>query len=85
MFSFDNRFCLPLDYPGYTRGLVGGDWTYAVYLGLDGSGLECEFCDRKTNPRQLNNPLCDPAITDVKKEWPRPHRMLAEGLIDAAN
>jgi choline-sulfatase len=86
LFSFDDRFYLPLDYPGgHIRGLIEGDWTYAVYFGLDGNGLEYELYDRETDPGQLNNLLYDPATSDAKKEWPRLHRILTDGLIDAGN
>jgi choline-sulfatase len=68
LFSFDDRFYLPNNYPGgHIRGLIDRDWTYAVYFGLDGGGLEYELYDRKTDPGQLNNLLYDPSAAEVKK------------------
>ncbi len=86
LFSFDDRFYLPSAFPGgHIRAMVEGDWTYAVYFGLDGSGLEYELYDRKTDPGQLNNLLYDPATPDVKQEWRRLHKILTERFIDAGN
>jgi arylsulfatase A-like enzyme len=62
LFSFDDRFYLPPGFPGgHIRAIVEGDWTYAVYFGMDGSGLKYELYDRKTDPGQLNNLLYNPA------------------------
>ena len=33
------------------------DWTYAVYFGIDGSGIEYELYDLATDPLQLKNLL----------------------------
>jgi choline-sulfatase len=86
LFSFDDRFYLPSGFPGgHLRAIVEGDWTYAVYFGLDGSGLDYELYDRKTDPGQLNNLLYDPTTSDLKKEWQRLHRILTERFIDAGN
>jgi len=86
LFSFDDRFYLPAGFPGgHLRALIEGDWTYAVYFGLDGGGLEYELYDRKTDPGQLNNLLYDPATPDVKREWLRLHKTLTERFIDAGN
>ena len=86
LFSFDDNFFLPAGTPGgHLRSLLEGDWTYAVYFGLDGSGLEYELYDRKTDPYQLNNLLYDPTIPEVRKEWRRLHRVLTNGFIDAGN
>ena len=86
LFSFDDRFYLPPGLPGgHIRAIVEGDWTYAVYFGLDGSGLEYELYDRKTDPGQLNNLLYDQATPDVKKEWQRLHKILTERFIDTGN
>jgi choline-sulfatase len=86
LFSFDDRFYLPAGFPGgHIRGLIEGDWTYAVYFGLDGNGLEYELYDRKTDPGQLINLLYDPATSDVKKEWSRLHKILTDRFIDAGN
>jgi choline-sulfatase len=86
LFSFDDRFYLPNNFPGgHIRGLIEGDWTYAVYFGLDGSGLEYELYDRKTDPGQLNNLLYNPSAADVKKEWLRLHKLLTDRFVDAGN
>ena len=86
LFSYDDVFFVPASAPsGHIRAIREGDWTYAVYFGLDGNGLEYELYDRETDPGQLNNLLYDPATSDAKKEWPRLHRILTDGLIDAGN
>jgi len=86
LFSFDDRFYLPAGYPGgHIRALIEGDWTYAVYFGLDGSGLEYELYDRKTDPGQANNLLYDPSTSDVKKQWQRLHEILTNRFVDAGN
>jgi choline-sulfatase len=86
LFSFDDSFYLPNNFSGgHIRGLIEGDWTYAVYFGLDGSGLEYELYDRKSDPGQLNNLLYDPSAAGVKKEWLRLHKLLTDRFVDAGN
>ena len=86
LFSFDDRFYLPSSFPGgHLRGMVDDDWTYAVYFGLDGSGLEYELYNRKTDPGQLDNLLFDAPALDLKREWTRMHRKLTNRLVETAN
>jgi choline-sulfatase len=41
IFSYDDVFFLPPGVPGgHIRAIREGGWTYAVYFGLDGSGIE---------------------------------------------
>lgn len=35
------------------RALRERDWTYAVYFGIDGSGIEYELYDLATDPLQM--------------------------------
>jgi choline-sulfatase len=56
IFSFDDLFFLPANIPGgHIRAVREGDWTYAVYFGLDGSGLEYELYNIKSDPGELHN------------------------------
>jgi arylsulfatase A-like enzyme len=71
---------------GHIRAVREGDWTYAVYFGLDGSGLDYELYNVKSDPGQLHNLLYQrPAATDVKEEWLRLHRFLTARLVEVAN
>ena len=86
LFSFDDRFYLPAGFPGgHIRAIVEDQWTYAVYFGLDGNGLEYELYDRTTDPGQLKNLLYDPTTPDLQKEWKRLHRTLTDRFVDAGN
>ena len=58
LFSYDDVFGLPVSAAGAKlRALREGNWTYAVYFGRDGSGLEYELYDLVTDPLQLKNML----------------------------
>jgi len=86
LFSFDDDFFLPYGFPGgHIRALIEGDWTYAVYFGLDGGGVEYELYDRKTDPGQMTNLLFASPPSQVKKEWRRLHQTLTQRFIDAGN
>ena len=78
---------LPPSFPGgHIRAVREGDWTYAVYFGLDGSGLDYELYNIKSDPGELDNLLYQrPAPADVKKEWRRLHRLLTASLVEVAN
>jgi choline-sulfatase len=86
-FSFDDVLLLPSGFPGgHIRAVREGDWTYAVYFGLDGSGLDYELYNIKSDPGQLDNLLYQrPAPEAVKKEWRRLHRLLTDRCIEVAN
>jgi choline-sulfatase len=86
LFSYDDRFFLPSGFPGgHLRALVEDEWTYAVYFGLDGSGLEYELYNRKTDRGQLDNLLFDTPAADLKTEWTRLHRTLTNRLVETSN
>ena len=85
-FSFDDLFFLPAGFPGaHIRAIRAGEWTYAVYFGLDGSGIEYELYNIKSDPLQLKNLLYAVPGPDVRKEWSRLHRMLTGRFVDAGN
>jgi arylsulfatase A-like enzyme len=86
-FSYDDLMILPPSFPGgHIRAVREGDWTYAVYFGLDGSGLDYELYNIKSDPGQLDNLLYQrPAPADVKREWLRLHRLLTARLVEVAN
>jgi choline-sulfatase len=85
-FSFDDLFFLPASIPGgHIRAIREGDWTYAVYFGMDGSGLEYELYNIKSDPGQLDNLLYGESAADVRKEWSRLHRILTRRFIDTGN
>jgi len=86
-FSYDDLMILPPSFPGgHIRAVREGDWTYAVYFGLDGSGLDYELYNIKSDPGQLDNLLYQrPAPADVKKEWRRLHQLLTARLVEVAN
>ena len=90
LLAFDDLSFLPVDTPGGRfRAIREGDWTYAVYFGLDaGNGLAYELYDNKNDPGQLKNLLhgapTAPAA-DVRKEWARLHRILTDSFREAGN
>ena len=61
------------------------DWTYAVYFGLDGSGLEYELYDLENDAEQMINLLHGAPARDIKQEWARLHRILTGRLVDFSN
>jgi choline-sulfatase len=86
IFSYDDLFFLPASTPGgHLRAIREGDWTYAVYFGLDGSGLDYELYNIKSDPGQMSNLLFGKPTEDAKKEWARLHKMITGHLIDTAN
>ena len=86
LFSYDDVFGLPAGAAGANlRALRQGDWTYAVYFGIDGSGIEYELYDLATDPFQLKNLLHELPPADVRSDWARLHRALTQKLVDAAN
>jgi arylsulfatase A-like enzyme len=86
-FSYDDLMLLPPGFPGgHIRAVREGDWTYAVYFGLDGSGLDYELYNIKSDPGQLDNLLYQrPAPGEVKKEWLRLHKLLTARFVDVGN
>jgi choline-sulfatase len=86
VFSFDDLFFVPSSTPGsHIRAIREGDWTYAVYFGLDGAGVDYELYNIKNDPGQMTNLVFKNPSRDVKKEWARLHRMLTDRLIAFAN
>jgi choline-sulfatase len=86
IFSFDDLFFVPASAAGgHIRAVREGDWTYAVYFGLDGAGLEYELYNLKSDPGQLNNLLHRNPPPDTRKEWGRLHKILTERLVASAN
>ncbi len=86
MFSFDDLFFLPTGFPGaHIRAIRVAEWTYAVYFGLDGSGIEYELYNIQNDPLQLKNLLYTTPSPDLKREWSRLHRTLTARFIDAGN
>ncbi len=86
MFSYDDLFFLPASAPGgHIRAVRTDDFTYAVYFGLDGSGLEYELYDNKNDPGQLTNLVHGEPAADVKKEWARLHALLTAQFVDAGH
>ena len=69
---------LPPSFPGgHIRAVREGDWTYAVYFRPDGSGLDYELYNVKSDPGQLNNLLYQRSSPpDARKEWLRLHLLL---------
>ncbi len=54
VFSFDVLFFLPAGFPGaHIRAIRAGERRYAVYFGIDGSGLEYELYNIKSDPLQV--------------------------------
>jgi arylsulfatase A-like enzyme len=86
LFSYDDVFGLPAGAAGANlRALRERDWTYAVYFGIDGSGIEYELYDLATDPLQLKNLLQGLPPADVRSEWARLHDALTQKLVEAAN
>lgn len=86
VFSFDDLFFLPADVPaGHIRAIREGDWTYAVYFGMEGGRAEYELYNLKSDPLQLDNLAHGTPSPDARKEWARLHRILTNSLIDASN
>ena len=86
IFSFDDRFFLPASTAGgHIRAIREGDWTYAVYFGLDGSGLEYELYNIKNDPGQMSNLLYGKPTRDIEQEWARLHKILTDRLVISAN
>jgi len=86
IFSFDDLFFVPASAAGgHIRAVREGDWTYAVYFGLDGAGLEYELYNLKSDPGQMTNLVHGNPTRDTKREWGRLHKMLTERLVASAN
>jgi choline-sulfatase len=86
IFSFDDRFFVPANATGnHIRAVREGDWTYAVYFGLDGSGLEYELYNLKSDPGQMKNLLYGSPTRDARQEWSRLHGLLTDRLVADAN
>jgi arylsulfatase A-like enzyme len=86
VFSFDDLFFVPSSTPGsHIRAIREGDWTYAVYFGLDGAGVEYELYNIKNDPAQMTNLVFKNPTRDIKKEWARLHQMLTDRLVAFAN
>ena len=86
IFSYDDVFFLPPGASGgHIRAIREGDWTYAVYFGLDGSGLEYELYNIKTDLGQMANLLHGEPTRDTKQEWARLHEILTDRLVASAN
>lgn len=86
LFSFDDAFFLPPGIAGsHIRAVREGDWTYAVYFGLNGSGLEHELYNLKNDPDQMTNLLHGAPSREIKPEWARLHQLLTDQLIASAN
>lgn len=86
LFSYDDVFGLPAGTAGGNlRALRERHWTYAVYFGIDGSGIEYELYNLSTDPLQMKNLLHGQPEAGVRSEWARLHTMLTRRLIDAAN
>jgi choline-sulfatase len=84
--SFDDRFFLPASYPGaHIRAVRAGEWTYAVYFGTDGSGIDYELYNLKSDPLQLTNLFYGTPSADIRGEWSRLHEILTRRFIDAGN
>ncbi len=86
-FSYDDLMLLPPSEPGsHIRAVREGDWTYAVYFGFDGAGLDYELYNIRSDPLQLNNLLYQrPTPADIQKEWLRLHRLVTARCIEVGN
>ena len=84
---YDDVFGLPAGAAGANlRALRERDWTYAVYFGIDGSGIEYELYDLATDPLQMEKiSLHGSPSGEVRSEWARLHRALTQKLVEAAN
>src|SRR3984885_12122506 len=86
VFSFDDVFFVPADVPaGHIRATREGDWTYAVYFGMQGGKIEYEMYNIKSDQLQLDNLAHGTPTPDVRKEWARLHRILTNSLIETSN
>ena len=86
LFSYDDVFGLPAGAAGANvRALRERDRTYAVYFGIDGSGIEYELYDLATDPLQMKNLVHGSPPVDVRSEWARLHEALTQKLVEAAN
>lgn len=86
IFSYDDVFFLPTNAPGgHIRALREGEWTYAVYFGLDGGGLDYELYNLASDAGQMNNLLHEAPPGEVRQEWARLHKRLTNDLITFAN
>jgi hypothetical protein len=86
IFAYDDLFFLPANVPGgHIRGLRTNEWTYHVYYGLDGSGLEYELYDNTNDPGQLKNLLHGEPAADLRKEWSSSHQVLTKRFVAAGN
>jgi arylsulfatase A-like enzyme len=85
-FSFDDLFFLPASIAGgHIRAIREGDWTYAVYFGMDGGGIQYELYNNKTDASQMINLLYSQPPADVRKEWLRLHQILTSRFVDTGN
>jgi arylsulfatase A-like enzyme len=85
-FSFDDVFLMPADVPaGHIRAIREGDWTYAVYFGIEGGPVEYELYNIKSDPLQLTNLLHGTPTPELRSEWKRLHRVLTARFVDAGN
>jgi choline-sulfatase len=86
LYSYDDVCYMPADTPGgHIRALREGDWTYAVYFGSNGSGLDYELYELVNDPGQLVNLLAGDPPPAVRREWNRLHAKLTTKLDVAAN
>jgi choline-sulfatase len=86
LFCYDDVFGLPVGTAGANlRALREHDWTYAVYFGIDGSGIEYELYDLKTDPLQMKNLLHGLPPAEARSERARLHETLTRQLVDAGN
>jgi choline-sulfatase len=86
LFSYDDVFFLPASASGgHIRAIREGDWTYAVYFSQDGSGLDYELYNIKSDSGQMNNLLYGKPTEDARKEWKRLHNKITGHLVDAGN
>jgi choline-sulfatase len=86
IYSYDDLFFLPASAPGgHIRAIREGDWTYAVYFGLEGSGLDYELYNIKNDPGQLTNLVHQSPTHEVRQEWARLHNLLTNRMVASAN
>jgi choline-sulfatase len=86
LFSYDDVFGLPAGASSANlRALRKGDWTYAIYFGLDDGGVEYELYDLAIDPLQLNNLLHNSPPADIRSEWAALHEALTRKLVEAGN
>jgi choline-sulfatase len=86
VFSFDDVFFLPADVSaGHIRAIRHGEWTYAVYFGMEDGKAEYELYNIKSDQLQLTNLAHGTPTADARREWARLHTILTSSLIDASN